>query len=184
MFPPFLLRGRGLFQSSVLAARFHKVATPQPLVSLPRLSCLCHFGSFCVVFLRLHSPRNPRRFFSSRPRVSLYTSVIQGHSLAPRGSIPYPGRHGYPGHLSQRVAADQTGVHPDDVARPAWLLGTFVRHNAQVLVAVGEETSRAATALSSLSVCVCACVHYCIFTFCGSSPLNVQLRGFTSPEAV
>lgn len=116
--------------------------------------------------------------------VSVYVRVfiIQGHSLAPHGSIPYPGHHGYRGHLSQRVPADQTGVHPDDVSPPAWLLGTFVRHNAQVLVADREKTSRAAKTLSwcpSLHWCVCVCVCASLHSFfCASSPHQVQFRVF------
>jgi len=84
------------------------------------------------------------------PCVSVCVFIIQGHSIAPHGSIPYPGRHGYWGHLSQRVPADQTGVHPDDVTPPRLLLGTFVAHNAQVFVAAGGN--------QHFPVCVCVCV--------------------------
>lgn len=162
----------GRSKPACLVLRCSVVPTSQPLVTPAMLSRLCHFGSFCVVFLRLHA-RLPlvhrgsahradcgiraSSFFSHPPPpssvplcVSVYVRVfiIQGHSLAPHGSIPYPGRHGYRGHLSQRVPADQTGVHPDDVSPPPWLLGTFVRHNAQVLVADREKTSRPAKTLS------------------------------------
>lgn len=85
--------------------------------------------------------------------------IIQGHSLAPHGSIPYPGCHGYRGHLSQRVPADQTGVHPDDVSPPRRLLGTFVEHNAQVLVADSENQRGCKNVvLLSQSELVCVCV--------------------------
>lgn len=104
-----------------------------------------------------------------RPCVSPYVCVfiIQGHSIAPHGSIPYPGRHGYRGHLSQRVPADQTGVHPDDVSPRRLLLGTFVAHNAQVLVAASENQQECKNiVLMSQSELVCVCV--CVLVF--SSP--------------
>lgn len=87
--------------------------------------------------------------------------IIQGHSIAPHGSIPYPGRHGYRGHLSQRVPADQTGVHPDDVSPRRLLLGTFVAHATQVLDATGEnqqECKNIVLMSQSGLVCVCVCV--------------------------
>lgn len=95
--------------------------------------------------------------------VCMCVFIIQGHSIAPRGSIPYPGRHGYQGHLSQRVPADQTGVHPDYVSPRRRLLGTFVACNIQVLVTSGEnQHERKNIVVMSwsdlVSVCVCVCV--------------------------
>ncbi len=104
------------------------------------------------------------KFVCVCPCVSPYVCVfiIQGHSIAPHGSIPYPGCHGYRGHLSQRVPADQTGVHPDDVSPRRLLLGTFVAHNAQVLVAASEnQQERKNVVLMSQSELVCVCVSMC-----------------------
>ena len=92
-------------------------------------------------------------------RACICVFIIQGHSIAPHGSIPYPGRHGYGGHLSQRVQADQTGVHPDYFSPRRLLLGTFVAHNAQVLVATGEnQQERRNIVLMSQSDLMCVFV--------------------------
>lgn len=90
--------------------------------------------------------------------------IIQGHSAAPHGSVPYPGRHGNGAHLSQRVPADQTGVHPYDVSARRLLLGTFVARCTQVLVAAGgNQRERQNIVLMSQSELVCVCV-FCAFS--------------------
>lgn len=93
--------------------------------------------------------------------------MIQGHSIAPHGSIPYPGHHGYQGHLSQRVPADQTGVHPDDVSPQRLLLGTFVAHNAQVLVDTGKNQQEDKTLSWCPSLNCCACLSVCVLVLGG-----------------
>lgn len=84
--------------------------------------------------------------------------------MAPHGSIPYPGRHGYRGHLSQRVPADQTGVYPDDVSSRRLLLGTFVQHNAQVLVTASENQQECKN-LVLMSQSELVCVSVCVLMF-------------------
>lgn len=114
------------------------------------LSVWTHFSKRDVCFSKFVCPSAP-------PYVCVF--IIQGHSIAPHGSIPYPGHHGYRGHLSQRVPADQTGVHPDDVSPRRLLLGTFVAHNAQVLVDTeNQQEGKTLSWCPSLSWCVCVCV--------------------------
>lgn len=145
-------------------------AIPGPLCTVPHSACV---SSFCPVCVRTVCRSWNLCFFFQVcacvlvcfPYVCVF--IIQGHSLAPHGSIPYPGCYGYWGHLSQRVPADQTGVHPDDVSPPRRLLGTFVEHNAQVLVADSENQQGCKNVvLTSQSklvrVCVCASVCKCV----------------------
>lgn len=128
---------------------------------------MCVFCLFLTV--RVHVCAHAAHFFKHVflkfvcAPVCMCVFIIQGHSIAPRGSIPYPGRHGYQGHLSQRVPADQTGVHPDYVSPRRRLLGTFVACNIQVLVTTGEnQLERKNIVVMSwselVSVYVCVCV--------------------------